>query len=79
MKMQVNSPTYNVYRTKCFVVGQELYFDNIPDDTTTLFSKDTYYLRNKKLDKQYEKIYQNRDNVNGKRIHVCIYKRNYIL
>lgn len=79
MKMQFNLPTCNVYRTKNFVVSQEIYFDNVLDGTTMLFSKDTYYLRNRKIDKEYEKTYKDRDNVNGKRIHVNIYIRSYIV
>lgn len=67
----------NVYRTRNYIVTQEIYLNECVDGSSVLFSKDTYYLRNKKADKQYEKEYKNRESINGKRVHTTMYVRKY--
>ncbi len=70
--------TINVYRTEQYIVVQQigLRLDDYEDNV--IFSYDIYYLRNKKRDKEYERIYQNRRNINGKRIKTTMYSRKYI-
>lgn len=68
----------NVYRTKYYIIKQDLYLDTNIDGQEFLFSKDTFYLRNKKLDKIYEMIFSDRVNIDGRRIKCASYSRNYI-
>ena len=44
----------NVYRTKNYIVKQDLYIDRNIDGDDILYSNDTFYLRNKNVDKLYE-------------------------
>lgn len=67
----------NVYRTRNYIVTQEIYLNECVDGSSVLFSKDTYYLRNKKIDKRYEKEYKDREFINGKRVHTTMYVRKY--
>ncbi len=67
----------NVYRTKKFIVKQTIYLEYDNFGNGRVFSKDTYYLRNKQLDKEFEYIFKNRDCVNGKRVHTTLYTRRY--
>ena len=68
----------NVYRTKNYIVKQDLYMDINIDGQEYLYSKDTFYIRNKKLDKLYEKFFSSRANIDGKRIKCTSHSRNYI-
>lgn len=79
MKHNTNNPVFNVYRTKKFIVEQSLMFCHLPDGSFSMFSIDTYYLRNRKKDKQYEKQYSKLlDNIDGKRIYAGAYIRKYV-
>lgn len=81
MKMLIESkdkvPMLNVYRTKKFIVEQQIYLDYLPDGSTVMFSNDIYYKRTHSEDRRYEKKYNFRENINGKRIYVGLYKRSY--
>jgi hypothetical protein len=68
----------NVYRTKNYIVKQHLYINCDNDGRDILSSNDTFYLRNKKVDKLYEMIFSDRKCINGKRIHSTSYQRKYI-
>lgn len=68
----------NVYRTKHYIIVQDLYIDEDIDGQDYLFSKDTFYLRNKDLDKLYEKIFSDRLNIDGKRIKCSSHSRKYL-
>ena len=67
----------NVYRTKNYIVKQDIYLEYDNSGNSRVFSKDTYYLRNKQLDKEFEYIFKDRDYVNGKRVHTTLYTRRY--
>lgn len=69
----------NYYRTKCFIVKQELSVQVNNVDDNILFSKDTFFKRTRQLDKEYEKKFQSRININGKRLRVSASTRTYIL
>lgn len=68
----------NVYRTKNYIIKQDLYMDTNIDGQDYLYSKDTFYLRNKKIDKLYEMIFSDRLNIDGKRIKCTSHSRTYI-
>ena len=68
----------NVYRTKHYIIKQDLYVDTNIDGQELLFSKDTFYIRNKKLDKLYEMMFSDRLNINGKRIKCSSHSRTYV-
>ena len=67
----------NVYRTARYIVKQDIYLEHDEFGNSRIYSKDTYYLRNKQLDKEFEYIFKNRDYVNGKRVHTTLYTRRY--
>lgn len=68
----------NVYRTKKYIVKQNLYLNYEIDNSSILYSKDVYYLRNKKLDKLFDLIFQDRQHLDVKRVHSTSYSRKYI-
>lgn len=69
----------NIYRTKNYIVEQALRFHCLPDGSYVLFSIDTYYLRDSKYDRQYEKLYNGcKDNIDGKRVYAGAYIRKYV-
>ena len=68
----------NVYRTDNYIVKQDLYLDYDIDNQDFLYSKDTFYLRNRQIDKLYEMIFAGRKNINGKRIPSKSHQRKYI-
>ena len=47
-------------------------------DDNVLYSIDTYYLRNKKRDSEYERAFSEKQNVNGRRLPVSMYVRKYV-
>lgn len=75
--MENKQQAINVYRTRKYIVTQDIYLNECADGSSVLFSKDTYYLRNKKLDKQYEAQFKDREYINGKRVHTTMYTRKY--
>jgi hypothetical protein len=68
----------NIYRTKNYIVKQCMGIEYHNELENTLCSQDTYYKRTKARDKEYEKIFADKQNVNGKRIHSSMYSRTYI-
>lgn len=68
----------NVYRTKDYIVKQNIAIEYDFQGNSRIHSDDTYILRNKKSDKEYEKMFYEREVINGKRIHSATYIRNYI-
>lgn len=69
----------NVYRTKFYIIKQELSYLYDSDGNTTIHSDDTYYLRSKKLDDQFNKTFANRKKLNGQRIHSQTHTKSYII
>lgn len=68
----------NVYRTKNYIVKQDISLERDCSGNSILFSTDTYYLRTKKIDKEFENLFKNRDFIDGKRVHSTSYLRKYI-
>lgn len=69
----------NVYRTKEYIIKQDIAYLYDNDGNARIHSDDTYYLRTHKLDKQFELVFGNRKNLNGKRIHAETYTKKYVL
>lgn len=68
----------NVYRTKNYIVTQDLqYKDNVIFDNV-LLSHDTYYKRTKKRDSEYIVLFSDKERIDGKRIPSTSYTRKYI-
>lgn len=79
MKQKLNNKNYlNIYRTKFFIVKQDICIQINSIDDNILFSKDTFIKRNKKRDKNYEKQFKDKTNLDGKRFHVSASIRTYI-
>lgn len=67
----------NVYRTKKYIVKQCMGIEYHDQLDNAFCSQDTYYLRTKARDKEYEKIYFNKQNINGRRLHSTMFSRKY--
>ena len=70
--------TINVYRTKHHIVVQKIGLKFDAEDDNILYSFDIFYQRNKNRDKEYESIFGNKTNINGKRIKTAMYSRRYV-
>lgn len=68
----------NAYRTKKYIVVQRVGYRYSDKDDNVLYSMDTYYLRNKKRDGEYERAFSEKQNVNGRRLPVSMYVRKYV-
>ena len=69
---------HNVYRTRFYIVKQELKIRADERDNTQLFSKDTFYFRTAKRDSEYNLVFAKREYLNGKRLPTTMYMRKYI-
>lgn len=68
----------NVYRTKKYIVRQILLIQNGDINGCVLFSNDTFFLRTKKRDADYNLVFGEQTNVEGRRLHSTAYSRKYI-
>ena len=68
----------NAYRTKDYIVTQRIIFRNNELDGAMIISIDVFYKRTKERDSIYEKTFENRINVNGKRLHATMSTRSYV-
>ena len=68
----------NTYRTKHFIVKQNISIQSNNINGTFLFSVDTYLARNNHRDKKYEKAFSLRKNIDGSRLHATSYIRKYV-
>lgn len=68
----------NAYRTKDYIVTQRIIFRNNKVDGAMIISIDTFYKRTKERDSIYEKTFESRINVNGKRLHSTMSARSYV-
>ena len=67
----------NVYRTKEFIVKQEISLAHQRLESAKLISSDTYYARTPERDALYERIFRNNKNLEGKRVSTMAYFRSY--
>ena len=68
----------NVYRTKHFIVRQQLAYSKSELFGGLICSHDTYYLRTHERDLEYEDFFFDRLDLDGKRIPALMYSRKYI-
>ena len=68
----------NVYRTKRYIVKQNISVEMTDGGDMIIFSNDVFYGRTKIRDKQYEYVFAERKNMNDKRLPSTSYTRRYI-
>lgn len=68
----------NVYRTKNYIVVQEVSIETNDIQSNNICSYDTYFARTKSRDKDYEKKFRDRNHIDGKRLRTGMYTRKYI-
>ena len=68
----------NVYRTRDYIVKQELYLIVNAEQNNAVLSVDTYYRRTLERDSKYQLLYKGRRHINGKRLPSNTYIRTYI-
>lgn len=68
----------NVYRTREFIVKQVIGIKYSDVENIAVISNDTFYRRTKKRDREYERIFWERKQINGKRIPSTMYARTYV-
>lgn len=68
----------NVYRTNHYIVKQIVVIDCHEEIDSGIFSQDTFIKRSKSRDKEYEQIYKQRFNINGKRMPTNMFARRYV-
>lgn len=67
----------NVYRTKSYIVKQNVSLGHQGLESATLISRDTYYVRTPKRDAMYESIFEGNKDLDGRRIPTMAYFRTY--
>ena len=68
----------NAYRTKHYIVTQRIAFRQTETDGSMIMSVEVFYKRNKERDMVFEKVFENRVKVDGKRLHSTMYTRSYM-
>lgn len=68
----------NAYRTKNYIVTQRIMFRQTEADGSMIMSIEAFYKRNQERDTIFEKVFENRINVDGRRLHSTMYTRSYI-
>lgn len=68
----------NVYRTEKYIVRQVVGLERDCVEGTNLCSYDTFYLRTKVRDAEYENYFKCRRHVDGKRISTGLATRKYV-
>ena len=68
----------NVYRTKRFIVKQEIDLEVDVLYDNMIVSHDTYYVRTAARDAEYESAFRGKCNLDGKRVHTGMSTRRYV-
>ena len=68
----------NVYRTREYIVFQEIGISDDAEAGMYLYSYDTYHRRTMQKDREYEKAFKDRAHIDGNRIPVSTYVREYV-
>ena len=67
----------NVYRTRYYIVRQRISLRD-GESGSYLVSHDTYFRCTPKLDQEYDNVFSDREDLDGKRIHTAMHTRNYV-
>lgn len=78
-KAQLVFGTENIYRTKNYIVVQDIFLETYPNGAKEIISRDTFTLRTIQKDREYEKTFSYRESMNGKRLHCTMCNRKYEL
>lgn len=76
--METITNSTNVYRTKYFIIAQDIELQLDDYQNNAVISRDTFFYRNKIRDKQYEHLFRDRKNINGKRLPTTMYSRTFV-
>ena len=68
----------NVYRTRFYIVSQQIMYRRDSLLGAYLCSRDTFYCRTPERDRQYEAAFPHNEEKDGKRIPTLMYIRKYI-
>ena len=68
----------NVYRTRFYIVRQQIMYRRDSLLGAYLCSRDTFYCRTPERDRQYEAVFPHNQEKDGKRIPTLMYIRKYI-
>lgn len=68
----------NVYRTRYYIVRQQIMYRRDSLLGAYLCSRDTFYCRTPERDRQYEAVFPHNQEKDGKRIPTLMYIRKYI-
>lgn len=77
-KVQNEKLFENMYRTRDYIVKQELYLIVNAEQNNAVLSVDTYYRRTLLRDSKYQLLYKDRKHIDGKRLPSNMYIRTYI-
>ena len=67
----------NIYRTKKYIVAQKIFVEDDCRGEAIVYSDDIYFIRSKRNDKLYEKYFENRTFIDGRRISTHISSKRY--
>ena len=76
MDFMVNAS--NIYRTKDYIVKQEIHIGTDGYDTNQVVSVDTYYKRTPEREVAYKAMFKDRKRINGKRLPSTMFTRTYV-
>lgn len=76
MDFMVNAS--NVYRTKDFIVKQEIHIGTDGYDNNQVVSVDTYYKRTPEREVAYKAVFADRKRINGRRLPSTMFTRSYV-
>ena len=68
----------NVYRTAEYIVKQSLSLQFDDSEGNFVVSNDVFYKRTKRRDNEYEQIFSDRKDIDGRRLPSNMYARKYI-
>ena len=68
----------NAYRTRNYIVTQRILFRQTEADGSMIMSVEVFYKRTKERDTVFEKVFEHRVKVDGKRLHSTMYTRSYV-
>lgn len=68
----------NVYRTENYIVCQIVGVQHDPELDSAAVSQDAYFARTPARDRLYEDVFEDRINIDGRRLPTNMYSRKYI-